>query len=138
MCLDGSGLTFLVMPRLPVLVAIALGGACGALLRFAIHRWVHLRVPHELPAGTFVVNVVGCLALGFCMVWMKERASEAWRMGVMVGLIGALTTFSTFAMESMDLLSRRERLIAGLYLSGSVVAGLVAVWAGMMIARSLR
>lgn len=124
------------MPSLLAIFFIALGGAAGALLRFGVGGYVQHRAAMTLPIGTFAVNIAGCLALGFCYIWL-ERAPESWRLGVQVGLLGALTTFSTFSLEALRLLNAQRFVAAGAYLGASVVLGLVAAWLGMIAGRGL-
>jgi len=121
-----------------VLAAVALGGAAGAAARYGISAaWP--AQPQEFPWATFTVNVSGCLLLGLVMV----LAVEAWpssryvRPLLGVGLLGGYTTFSTYALESRDLIATGRGDVAGLYLAGSVGAALVAVWAGVLLARLL-
>ena len=125
------------MSRLALLAAIAVGGAAGALLRFGISHLLQQRLTTSFPLGTFVTNMIGCLALGFCFIWLTDRAGPVLRVGVTVGLLGALTTFSTYSLESLNLLADRQYALALLNLLGSVVLGLVAAWAGMVAARAL-
>lgn len=117
-------------------LAIGIGGAGGSLLRYAISRVTQQNVSTSFPVGTLIANLVGCLILGFCFVYL-QKAAPAVRMGVMVGFIGALTTFSTYCLESMTLVSQRQMLFAAMNLIGSVVLGLIAVFLGMVLARSI-
>ncbi len=120
-----------------LLAAIAAGGAAGALLRFGISHLLQQRLTTAFPWGTFLANMLGCLALGFCYIWLTDRAGPVLRLGVTVGLLGALTTFSTYSLESLNLLADRQYALALLNLIGSVVLGLLAAWVGMVAARAL-
>lgn len=124
------------MPRWSVLIAIALGGALGALLRFGIGRWLQSQATGGFPWGTFAANALGCLAIGFCYVWLA-RASPEWRSGISIGLIGAMTTFSTYCLETLNLLDDRQYALAAANLLGSVVVGLTAAAGGMMLGRAV-
>ena len=129
------------MPVQPsVIFAIALGGAAGALARFGIGQAVNaLRPGAGFPIGTFVANMIGCVLIGFCYVWLGQRGAgtPAFRAGIQVGLIGALTTFSTYSLESLNLLAEREYAPALLNIMGSVVFGLLAAYLGIVIGRTM-
>jgi len=129
-----------LMQTLPVLAAIAFGGAAGALARFGISQAVIAVNPRMVfPLGTFIANIVGCLAIGFCFYWFAERgeAMTPLRSGLQVGLIGALTTFSTFSIESLDLLMNRQYGHAAANIVLSVVLGLAAAYVGIVLARAV-
>lgn len=109
---------------------IALGGALGAMTRAFVGAWVQGRLPHStFPWGTFVINVTGCLLLGFVGTLLAERVvtHPNIRPLVTVGFVGAYTTFSTFEYESLQL---GVTLHALGNLVGSVVVGYVCVWLG--------
>ena len=118
------------------ILAVALGGAAGALARFGVSHWLNPRA-EAFPLATFLVNVAGCFGIGFCFVAFDEAFNPAMRDnlilrdGVRVGFLGGLTTFSTFAMESLVLLERQHYGYAALNLLGSVAAGLAAAALGM-------
>lgn len=121
-----------------VLAAVALGGAAGAAARYGIgEAWP--AQPREFPWATFAVNVSGCLLLGLLMVLAVEvwPSSRYVRPLLGIGLLGGYTTFSTYALESRDLLAAGRGDAAALYLAGSVAAALLAVWAGILLARLL-
>lgn len=121
-----------------VLGAVAVGGAAGAAARYGIgEAWPG--EPREFPWATFTVNVSGCLLLGLVMVLAVEvwPSSRYVRPLLGVGLLGGYTTFSTYALESRDLIAIGRGDVAGLYLAGGVAAALVAVWAGVLLARLL-
>lgn len=122
--------------QLIVPLAIGLGGAIGALGRYAVAQLLPT-VPGRYPWSTFWVNISGSAALGFVLVLMTERFSRAGlaRLVLATGIIGAYTTFSTFVVEA-DLLVRDGKLVAaGAYCLGSLGAGLMAGLAGMAAAR---
>jgi fluoride exporter len=121
------------------ILAIALGGAVGALARYWLTGTVNALIGHNFPYGTLFVNVLGSLTLGLCFVWFVERAGvpSEIRFGVMVGLLGALTTFSTFSLETFVLLDG-GRLGAGLLnVATSVVLCVAGCWLGILAARAL-
>ncbi|MDP6745365.1 MAG: fluoride efflux transporter CrcB, partial [SAR324 cluster bacterium] len=88
------------------LLAIALGGACGSVSRFLVAREMGRRLGDFLPYGTLAVNVLGSLALGWLATVFLDRPeiNSALRLGIAVGFLGAFTTFSTFSLESVQLL----------------------------------
>ncbi len=118
-------------------LAIAAGGALGSILRFwssaAMHRWLG----HSFPYGTLFVNVSGSLAMGFLYVLLTSRMELAvtWRAFFLVGLLGAFTTFSTFSMDTLQLLEKGLWLRALLNVTGNVVICIAAAWIGVLIGR---
>jgi fluoride exporter len=98
---------------------------------------IQARVPAGFPWGTFVVNVSGCLVMGVATTLLTDRLSDnaAWRYLIPIGFIGAYTTFSTFEMELFRANTEGAWLIGGAYLVGSVVAGYLALWCGVVVAR---
>jgi CrcB protein len=120
-------------------LAIAAGGALGALLRFWSANWVYSLLGRGFPFGTLAVNLVGSLAMGFCYAWLVERSSlgPEWRALVMVGVLGAFTTFSTFSIETMNLIEGGALLKALLNVVLSVVLCVAAAWMGLLLGRQL-
>ncbi|MCG7914651.1 camphor resistance protein CrcB [Candidatus Thiodiazotropha endoloripes] len=121
------------------LLVIASGGAVGALFRFWVSSGVYGVLGRGFPYGTLVVNVLGSLVMGFLYVLFIERmaVSTEWRAGLLIGFLGAFTTFSTFSMETLNLLEQAEVLKAGLNVLLSVVACLLACWLGLVLGRQL-
>jgi CrcB protein len=119
-------------------LVIALGGALGAVSRYASSSWVQTLTGASFPWGTLGVNVVGSLALGFLMVWLQSTASSTEvRDLVTVGFLGSFTTFSTFSYETVTMLRDGSWWRAGGYTVGSVALGLLAVVLGAAIATGL-
>ncbi len=120
-------------------LAIAAGGALGALLRFWGANWVYSLLGRAFPYGTLAVNVLGSLVMGFCYIWLVERSTlgPEWRALVMVGLLGAFTTFSTFSIETINLLEGGEVSKALLNMLLSVVLCVFAAWLGLVAGRQL-
>jgi CrcB protein len=118
-------------------VMMAIGGALGAIARYEVATMIQARIPAGFPWGTFVVNVSGCLVMGLVTTLLSERlvANPAWRFLIPVGFIGAYTTFSTFELEAFRANTEGAWLIGGAYIVGSVVAGYLALWAGVVAAR---
>ena len=117
------------------LIAIAIGGAIGAVARYALSMLV-LRVSGTLfPLGTFVVNVVGCLVFGAIAGASAERVQipPATRLFLLTGVLGGFTTFSSYAFETFVLMRDGQMFWAAINVAGQVVAGLVGMWAGYVI-----
>ena len=120
-------------------LAIAVGGAAGAVLRFWTSSLVHARLGQDFPYGTLVVNVLGSLLMGFLYILLLERLSlgPEWRAVLLIGLLGAFTTFSTFSIETLNLIEAGFLLRAGVNIVASVVLCIMAVWLGVMLGRQL-
>ncbi|MEO8423203.1 MAG: fluoride efflux transporter CrcB [Actinomycetota bacterium] len=121
------------------IVGIGLAGAVGALSRYGLEGLISHRLPGSFPSGTFVINVTGSFVLGFLFVVLTERiaASPALRTSLMVGFVGAYTTFSTFSFETVRLIEDGALRTAALNVAETVVLGLLAVWAGMTVGRAI-
>lgn len=120
-------------------IGIALFGALGALARNGVDGWVSQRTGAAFPWGTLVVNVTGCLLLGFLFTLLTERITidPSLRFAVTTGFVGAYTTFSTFSLETLRLIQDGEVWQAAGNVLLSVVIGLAGVYAGMVIARAV-
>ena len=122
-------------------MAVGLGGALGAMLRAAISLWAVQRfealVPTAALLGTLIANALGALIIGVLFVAITEKGliAESWRPLLVVGFLGALTTFSTFSLEAVGLLQQGEWLTAMVYVLGSVIICLFLTWAGIELAR---
>lgn len=118
------------------LVLIFIGAGVGGVMRYAIGGWVQGASGPTFPLGTLVVNVSGCLAVGFLAGAFTGPVliREEYRIALLVGLLGGFTTFSTFGKETMALAGDREWALAGLNVVLSVVLGLAGVWAGTRLA----
>ncbi len=121
------------------LLIIALGGALGAVSRFLLGNGLSRALGSALPYGTFVINIVGCFAMGLLMTIIvdREMLPAAWRLFLCVGFLGGFTTFSSFGYEALMLLTEGRMLAALAYAGGSVVLGLVAAAAGVLCARAV-
>ncbi|WEJ63798.1 fluoride efflux transporter CrcB [Thiomicrorhabdus lithotrophica] len=117
--------------------AIAMGGALGATARFALSHQVYQWFGREFAWGTLSVNVLGSFVMGLIAVLLVDKLalSTEWRAFVMVGFLGAFTTFSTFSYETMQYIQVGEINKAFINIAVSVVTCLVAVWIGMLAAR---
>ena len=113
---------------------VALGGAVGSIARYKLSGWVlHHTLDWRFPAGTFAVNVIGCLLAGLLagLAEKHDLLSPEARLLLFTGVLGGFTTFSAFGLETMHLLRRGEVLVAGSNIVLSVVAGLLALWLGL-------
>ncbi len=121
------------------IVAIAVAGAAGALARYGLEGAVSRRLAGAFPWGTFAVNVSGAFVLGFLFTVMTEQLTTAtWvRSAVTIGFLGAYTTFSTLSLETYRLLEDGALALAVANALGSVAAGLVAVYLGVVAGRAL-
>ncbi len=118
-------------------LAIAAGGALGALARWQCAGLVQRLAGGAFPWGTFAVNFAGSFALGFLFVWLVERTSagEGARLFLTVGFLGAFTTFSTFSVETVRLLEEEAWGLALANAAGQVLVGVAAALVGMRLAR---
>jgi fluoride exporter len=119
-------------------LAVASGGAFGALARYLAAGWVQSATGDFFPWGTLAVNVVGSAALGFLMTWLESSVtSPEVRQLITIGFLGSFTTFSTFSFEAVAMLRDGEWWRAGGYVAGSVVLALLAVGMGAAVASAL-
>ncbi len=121
------------------LLAVAAGGAAGAVLRWLMAGAVQRFSGGVFPWGTFAVNALGSFLLGFLFVWLIERstASELVRLALTVGMLGAFTTFSTYSLESIRLLQEGALGMAAANVFGQVVVCLLLTWLGIQLARAI-
>ncbi len=132
----GSRVRRVVRTRWDLLLVVAAGGALGAAGRFGAAKALP-SAPDEFPWSTFLVNATGCLLLGLLMVCALDvwPTSRYLRPFLGIGLLGGFTTFSTYALETRNLVAEHQQQLAGVYLVGSVAAGLTAVWLGIAVGR---
>ncbi len=116
---------------------IGLGGFLGSVSRYYSQQLASKLLPGTFPFGTFLVNIVGCLLIGITYAYLqKQRAVPAeWNLFLLVGFIGSYTTYSTFALEKVQLLQSGDYLTVSSYLILSVAIGLIATWAGIYLVR---
>jgi CrcB protein len=120
-------------------LAVALGGAIGACLRYYIGGSAVARAFGAFPTATFIINITGSFIIGFFLTLATEKImiDPHVRLTFAVGFVGAYTTFSTFEYETARLIEEKQMLIALLNVILSVVVGFVAVWGGIIAAREL-
>jgi CrcB protein len=119
------------------LLAIAAGGAFGSVLRYLVSTGVYAIAGRGFPYGTLTVNVAGSLLMGLFYVLLIDRASadSFWRMALLVGFLGAFTTFSTFSIETLNLMQGGEFARAFVNILLSVALCIAATWTGMRFGR---
>ena len=119
------------------ILSVAIGGSVGAVARYLINISPLATVLAKFPLPTFIINIVGSFLIGFLMIVFADKyvVNENVRMAVIVGFLGAFTTFSTFEMEIFGLVREREFLTGFLYLFLSVFVGFVGVVAGVELGR---
>jgi len=120
-------------------LAVAFGGALGAMSRFFVYN-VFTHAPRSTyPWATFTVNVAGSFLIGIAFILITERLEMGpyWRGIVTVGFLGAFTTFSTFSMDVIGLLEQGQVSNAIIYVLSSVVVCIIAAWLGLSLAKFL-
>ncbi|WP_274654964.1 fluoride efflux transporter CrcB [Paenibacillus humicola] len=119
--------------------ALAAGGFIGTVLRYALGEAIP-SASNGFPLGTLIINLLGCLFLG----WLFTVTAERWRLrpeirlGLGTGMTGAFTTFSTFSVQTAGLLQQGEWAAAVLYVLASIAGGLLLTYAGIRLARPRR
>ena len=119
-------------------LAVAIGGALGALSRYGLGTWVQGLGRTAFPFGTLTVNLLGCFLLGAVLPLLDPARAPDWvRRFVTVGALGAFTTFSTFSLEAIALLEARAWGRLAAYVLGSVGLGILAVLAGLAVGQAV-
>jgi CrcB protein len=118
---------------------VGVGAFLGANARYWVGGWAAARLGTAFPYGTFIINVTGSFAIGVILTLLTERlvADPAWRLLLVVGFLGGYTTFSSYTYEGLTLLGAGQWPAALWYVVGSNVLGLLAAYAGMVLARVL-
>jgi CrcB protein len=118
---------------------IGIGGFLGAISRYGVALWIGQRWGRTFPLGTFLINISGSFLIGLLMSLFTERfmVNPQWRLMLVVGFLGAYTTFSTFEYETGALMKDGEWLIAMLNVVLSVIVGFIALKLGEVIAKSI-
>lgn len=116
---------------------VALGGAAGSMLRYATGLGATRLLGPGFPWGTLIVNVAGSFVIGLFVEAIARRfgASEPARLLLVTGFLGGFTTFSSFSLDAAALIERGQAGLALLYMGGSVILSLAAVFAGLALAR---
>jgi fluoride exporter len=121
-------------------IIVGIGGSFGATLRFIIETWVNeFTKTSVFPFGTLVVNLLGCLLIGFLfgIIAVSQLIGSRARLLLITGFLGALTTFSSFGYETFVLIRNQDFFVALVNILIQVLAGLFAVWSGYVISRIL-
>lgn len=121
------------------IVLIGVAGLMGTLVRYWLSGWADERWGASFPVGTLIVNLLGCLAVGFLFQATEEKylIDPVLRSAILVGFLGGFTTFSSFGIQTFTLLREGEIFLAGLNVAVSNVVGLILVWTGYTVSRSL-
>lgn len=122
------------------ILVVAIGGALGSVARLLLSRWIQMLLPHEnLPWGIIFVNVVGCFFIGVLYVYFQHHLlfNTLWRAGLIIGVLGGFTTFSSFSLDTIVLLQKGAVFLACSNVAISIVYCLSATMIGMWVARVL-
>lgn len=121
------------------ILAVAAGGALGSVARYLINISPLASVLEKFPFPTFLINIVGSFLIGFFLIVLTDRfeTSEVLRLAIIVGFLGAFTTFSTFEMEIYGLLKEGETITAFAYLLLSVVVGFLGLIGGVWLGKQI-
>ncbi|MBV9330661.1 MAG: fluoride efflux transporter CrcB [Alphaproteobacteria bacterium] len=125
--------------QFPTLVAVALGGAIGSLLRYIIAARIQATTSPGFPWGIFIVNISGGFMMGLIveMSALRLSLSSDLRAFLTVGILGGYTTFSTFSLDSALLIERGDFAGAAAYIGGSALLSIAALFAGLWVVRAL-
>jgi fluoride exporter len=118
---------------------VALGGAVGSVLRFAVNLAATRFLGHDFPWATLTVNVVGSFLMGLFTAYLagKFASEENFRLFLTTGVLGGFTTFSAFSLDVFGLMQRGENSVALVYVLASVALSILAVFGGFMVSRAL-
>ena len=124
------------METLTKILAVGLGGAFGAIARYGFNI-LFAKAFAPFPFATFIINILGSFLIGFLAYLFTEKfpEHEIYRLILTVGFLGAFTTFSTFELETFELIREKQLVTAFLYVSASFAVGLIAVFSGMWAAK---
>ena len=120
---------------------VFVGAGLGGMLRHALNVGIGRLAGTAFPWATLFINITGSIVMGLLIGWLAFRAGEGWtqsaRLFIATGILGGYTTFSTFSLDAI-LLFERNQIGAGLaYVGGSVLIGVLGLWAGLSLMRSL-
>ena len=120
-----------------LILGVAGFGVVGVLSRYGIDSFIEKRSETLFPLATFLINASGCLTVGFIIpaIVDRERGPQWLRVGLVMGLCGGFTTFSTFANEALSLIESKDQRIALASIAANVILGITAVWVGSRVGR---
>ena len=126
-----------MQPSIAIAIAVATGGALGALSRYWLGAMMAARYDGAWPLGTLLANLLGAFAIGlvFSLVYERGVLDERFTPLLIAGFLGGLTTFSTFSLETLSLLQRGEIALALAYSLGSVILCVLLTYVGVLVAR---
>lgn len=116
---------------------VALGGGVGSVLRYLVSVWFSKQLSGAFPWGTFVVNITGCLFIGFLFGLIARFGLHELRLLLIVGFCGGYTTFSAFSVENLRLIETGNYMLFILYVVTSVLLGLIAVLGGNALSKMI-
>lgn len=121
------------------MIAVALGGALGAVCRHGINLGAVKLLGHGFPYGTLIVNILGSFLIGLVIAAIAHswQASETARFFLVTGFLGAFTTFSTFSLDAVTLWERKAYIQTAVYMGGSVAVSILALLLAMLLVRSI-
>ena len=122
---------------MPVLIQVALGGAIGATLRYLSIATISRAIGAGFPYGTMFVNIVGSFLMGMLVIWLFGKTDSRYAPLLMTGVMGGFTTFSAYSLDAFKLIDQGRIVAAGMYMGGSVVLAIAALFAGIVLARGL-
>lgn len=122
---------------LRIIFLVAIGGAAGSVLRYLTSVLTQKYVASLFPWATLITNIIGCFVIGILMGWLTKNqlADSNLKWLLVTGFCGGYTTFSAFGYENIALLQGQHSGLAFLYIAASVIVGLLAVWAGLLLAQ---
>lgn len=125
------------METLAKIIPVAVGGAFGAVARYLINISPLANIFEKFPFPTFFINITGSFMIGFLLIFLTDKfpVNDNIRLAVIVGFLGAFTTFSTFEIEIYGLIRARDFVTAFAYIFLSVLIGFIGVVAGVWLAR---
>ena len=115
---------------------VAIGGALGSVLRYLTSLFIAHYFSGKFPLATFIINFLGCFLIG-AFLHFSLRADEKLKYLFVIGFCGGFTTFSTFANENLQLIHNGNAILALTYTLASVILGILAVWLGMVVMKSI-
>lgn len=127
------------MTFLPTVLAIGVGATIGASMRYYLTVFINSIFGHTFPYGTLSANIIGSFLAGILVVVILEKSmlDEAYRLLLLIGLTGSLTTMSTLSWESVEMISMEHYGLAGINILSNIMLSLLAVGAGVVLMRYL-